>query len=76
MPCEELSPGVIICRGRERRHRCQDCRKRFAVARCDFPIGKGKGGKVKTCDRWICQFCSDHVKDEDIDYCRSHWRDQ
>ena len=75
MPCQKIKIGdaeAIHCSGRRRRKTCLYCSREHEFL-CDFPVGKTKGGKVKTCDRPLCGKHSLKGVSEDVDFCREHY---
>jgi hypothetical protein len=61
----------IVTSSAPRRRRCWACGILGAQLQCDGPAPPGRRGKSKTCDRWLCRGCAQHVG-EDTDYCREH----
>lgn len=60
--------SAIIC-GVPHRSKCQYCGKPSEFL-CDFPVGKNKQGKKKTCDRKLCRNCSQKGISQNVDFCR------
>lgn len=63
--------SAIIC-GVPHRSKCQYCGKPSEFL-CDFPVGKNKQGKKKTCDRKLCRNCSQKGISQNVDFCREHY---
>ncbi|MBS1793635.1 MAG: hypothetical protein JSS81_07270 [Acidobacteria bacterium] len=75
MPCETVKIGdsyAIVCSRGRRRKTCLYCSREHEFL-CDFPVGKTKGGKTKTCDRPLCRKHSLKGVSEGVDFCREHY---
>lgn len=79
MPCQTIefktSNGerheAIICGSRGVK-RCKYC-NRIRAFLCDFPVGKTKRGKLKTCDAPLCEDHTQKGDDPQYDFCRLHY---
>jgi len=65
--------GILCSRSRHpgSRTRCECCGTMGARFLCDFPMGKKRNGKPKTCDKKICGGCRISVG-VDRDLCPEH----
>jgi hypothetical protein len=75
MPCVKIkignSTGILCGRGR-RPKPCFYCGKRSEFL-CDFPVGKTKKGKLKTCDIPLCSRLTLKGISPDVDFCKTHY---
>ena len=77
MPCSPLVKenkvvGFICTRGRKPKP-CFYCGNPSSQL-CDFPIGKHKNGKKKTCDAAMCERCTSKGVSKEYDFCRPHFK--
>jgi hypothetical protein len=77
MPCYpyKFAEGAtgMICTGRGKKPRpCYKC-GRNSLHLCDFPMGKTKAGKTKTCDKPMCAYHTNKGVSPDIDFCDVHY---
>lgn len=76
MPCNwiKFADGTVAhirTSGRQRR-KCFYCGVMHEYL-CDYPVGKTKNGKLKTCDRPLCSSCTQKGVSENVDFCREHF---
>jgi hypothetical protein len=74
MACSELLVGgqsMIICGGR-RQKACYHC-GRVSIALCDFPTGKHRNGRRRTCSRELCDDCRQQGVSANVDFCLEHY---
>ena len=62
--------GLLCYRGK--RKVCVHC-QRDSAAQCDFPVGKTRTGRTKTCSRHLCKKHRQPGVTPNVDFCPEHF---